>query len=91
MKDKDDDIKYLSLEVLDMEDQNILKHFDPAFKYIERGRYGGAVLVHWYAETFSVSRNSFRPFLASYPDVSPCFPAATLECPVRQLFASLTS
>lgn len=47
VENKDDDITYLSLSVLDMEDQNILKHFEPAFKYIERARNGGACLVHW--------------------------------------------
>jgi dual specificity phosphatase 12 len=46
VSEKDEDISYLSLNVLDMEDQNILKHFETAFKYIEKARNGGACLVH---------------------------------------------
>jgi len=48
VENKDEDISYLLLSVLDMEEENILKHFEPAFKYIERGRNAGACLVHWY-------------------------------------------
>lgn len=41
-----DDVKYLNIDVLDMENQNIKKHFDKCFKFIESGRRDGIVLVH---------------------------------------------
>eukprot|EP01122_Echinamoeba_exundans_P001206 TRINITY_DN1118_c0_g1_i1.p1 TRINITY_DN1118_c0_g1~~TRINITY_DN1118_c0_g1_i1.p1 ORF type:complete len:286 (+),score=44.50 TRINITY_DN1118_c0_g1_i1:420-1277(+) len=41
-----DDVTYLNIDVLDMENQNIKKHFEKCFKFIEGGRRDGVVLVH---------------------------------------------
>jgi protein-tyrosine phosphatase len=41
-----DDVKYLNVDVLDMANQNIKKHFEKCFKFIEGGRRDGVVLVH---------------------------------------------
>ncbi|KYQ92826.1 putative protein tyrosine phosphatase [Tieghemostelium lacteum] len=38
--------KYLVLNVMDMEEENIEQYFEETFKFIEKGREEGAVLVH---------------------------------------------
>jgi dual specificity phosphatase 12 len=42
------EFEYHIVDILDMEDQNILKHFNKCYKFIEDGREIGACLVHWY-------------------------------------------
>lgn len=41
-----DSIKYLHIDVLDMENEQIKKYFDKAFGFIEKGRRDGIVLIH---------------------------------------------
>ncbi|KAJ5542165.1 hypothetical protein N7461_008168 [Penicillium sp. DV-2018c] len=43
--------KHLSIDVDDVEDDNLLEHFPSAIKFIQSGLdSGGGVLVHWYAK-----------------------------------------
>ena len=47
-EDESDDFEYLILEpVLDMPDQDLTQYFDKTYKFIEKARRDGAVLVHW--------------------------------------------
>jgi len=47
--------KYMTIDILDMDDQNIKQHFRKTFEFIETGRNDGAVLVHCVA---GVSRSA---------------------------------
>lgn len=45
-EEEHEDVEYLIIDVLDMEQQDIKKHFEKCFKFIEKGRRDGIVLVH---------------------------------------------
>jgi hypothetical protein len=70
-----EDIAYLLIDVLDMEYQDIKKHFENAFRFIEKGRKDATVFVHWFVTKVAMSIDLTKLMHICGPTT------ATQECP----------